>query len=104
MNKQHWMSIGQADFVAGHQNHKPKSGWQLVAYNAGWEGACDDKAVSKTVVNNLAKELGIVKDEVAVSKHAARYLRRAEATVARIRQRHAFVRNTQSKKERRVYA
>lgn len=46
-SKQDYIDLGKADGLKGVETNKPKSGWQLVSYTAGWEDGCDEAALAK---------------------------------------------------------
>lgn len=85
MNKQQWMTVGSVDAKAGNMDSKPKSGWQLAAYMAGWESEHDQRAVKKAEVNKLAKELGIAGEQtMKPSKKLRSWAKKMNAVVARV--------------------
>lgn len=49
-SKQDYVDLGRADGLKGVETNKPKSGWQLVSYTAGWEDGCDEAALAKEKV------------------------------------------------------
>lgn len=49
-SKQDYVDLGKADGLKGVETNKPKSGWQLVSYTAGWEDGCDEAALAKEKV------------------------------------------------------
>lgn len=90
-SKQDYVDLGKADGLKGVETNKPKSGWQLVSYTAGWEEGCDDAILAKSKV--AAYEMRVSKplftkkvDEVPVAQRRVirDAQRRMEATVAKL--------------------
>jgi hypothetical protein len=94
MTKTAWYDLGAADAKAGHENSKPRSGWQLNAYTLGWQEQHDEMATaaaSKAAYVKRTKEpmfdAKAVKEAVFVPRRVRDATRRCEATVAKMARR-----------------
>lgn len=92
--KADFIAQGMADANAGHTDHKPKSGWQLESYTAGWEEAQDElatAAASKAAYDKRVKT-PLFQPTRAVARSTTQRrvndsLRRGQATVIKLAQR-----------------